>query len=174
MKLSIINQVKKKLPPARLQRKNIFQKNRLSLQYFRKCSESADVSIPKVVLALSSLGTQLSKKQKSIQKNCHGKVAKSQSVFLFTVHFQINEQKELQYYFWQQKQLICPFCLVVYCNNSYLETDCYHCNFLFEKYSQENEISNLNHHYTKLLYFLNFSKEDITKLICFKICFLPI
>ena len=68
MKLSIINYAKKKLPPARLQRKNIFQKNRLSLQYFRKCSESADVSIPKVVLALSSLGTQRSKKQKSIQK----------------------------------------------------------------------------------------------------------
>ena len=55
MKLSIINYVKKTLPRVRLQRKNIFQKNRLSLQYFRKCSESADVSIPKVVLALSSL-----------------------------------------------------------------------------------------------------------------------
>jgi hypothetical protein len=53
MKLSIINYVKKTLPRVRLQRKNIFQKNRLSLQYFRKCSESADVSIPKVLSSLA-------------------------------------------------------------------------------------------------------------------------
>ena len=97
--------LKRTLPRVRLQRKNIFQKNRLSLQYFRKCSESADVSIPKVVLALSSLGPQWSKKnpfeKKIILKP--GQNKKGQKIF--RLHHFLNT-----FYNWQLRKSIQKRC----------------------------------------------------------------